>query len=260
MKRDHLRLLAGLLAITGLFSCAAPNIAPSGLRSGDQAVNRKSIDSIVERPGLATGWGHQKASSVTGESFVRASSKPAGTDVIYYNNKQGIEAMSNNLEKVSPMQSAAGSLVEWGVKGRGGFLATYKESGYGRRLVAATSGSTYTIAIRNRSKSTLEIVASVDGLDVFDGKTASFSKRGYLIYPGATLEIDGFRTSNDTVAAFKFSSVANSYANLRHGDTRNVGVIGIAVFTRIGVDPWTWMPEEINRREQAQPFAQPPGR
>ena len=157
------------------------------------------------------------------------------------------------------MQTAAGDLVEWGVKGRGGFLPTFREGyGYGRRLVAGEANSTYSIVVRNRSKSTLEIVASVDGLDVFDGKTASFAKRGYLVNPGTTLEIDGFRTSSDTVAAFKFSSVSNSYANLRHGDTRNVGVIGIAVFTQKGVNPWTWMPDEVRQRDNAQPFAQAP--
>ena len=272
MKRDLIRLLAGILAITGLFSCATQNSTTSGLRSGDQAVNRKSIDAILSnpnrtapttaesRPGPATGWGNEKVSTLTGQDFTRASSKPAGTDAIYYNNKQGIEAMSSDLGRVEAMQSAAGDLVEWGVKGRGGFLSTYKQGyGYGRRLVAGEADGNYTIVIRNRSKSSLEIVASVDGLDVFDGKSASLAKRGYLVNPGATLEIDGFRTSYHTVAAFKFSSVANSYANLRHGDTRNVGVIGIAVFTQKGVSPWTWMPDEIQRRRQARPFTHPPG-
>ncbi len=263
MKRDLLRLLAGALAITGLFSCATTPSA--SYRSGERS--KAIIQEAPERPGLATGWGREKASSITAQSFVRASSKPAGTDVIYYNNKAGIKAMASNLIRVKGYQTAAGNLVEWGVKGRSGFLDTYKDGHksllatyppLGRRLVAGDAGSTYSIVVRNRSRSTLEIVASVDGLDVFDGKPASFSKRGYLVAAGDTLEIDGFRTSTDRVAAFTFSSVANSYANLRHGDTRNVGVIGIAVFTRKGVDPWTWMPAEIRKREQAQPFAQAP--
>lgn len=271
MKRDLLRLLAGLLAITGLFSCATPNAVTSGLRSGDSTVDRNSIDTILNnpapRPGLATGWGDEKKSAITGQSFVRSSSKPAGTDVIYYNDKQGIKAMTTELTRVEGLQTAAGGLVEWGVKGRLGFLDTYKEgssgflmnSSFGRRLVAGDTNSTYTIVVRNRSKSTLEIVASVDGLDVMDGKAASFSKRGYLIEPGATLEIDGFRTSEHTVAEFKFSSVSNSYANLRHGNTRNVGVLGLAVFTQKGVNPWTWMPAEISRRSQARAFSEAPG-
>lgn len=191
-------------------------------------------------------------------SFVRASSKPAGTDAIFYNNPEGIKAMARRPEKVGAIQTAAGSLVEWGIKGGIGYLPAYKDYGYGRRLVAGTKGGSYSIVVKNRCKSALEIVASVDGLDVMDGKAAGFSKRGYIVYPGETLEIDGFRTSRSKVAAFEFSGVSNSYANLRHGDTRNVGVIGLAVFTQKGVNPWTWTSDEVNRRKNASPFAVAP--
>jgi hypothetical protein len=112
--------------------------------------------------------------------------------------------------------------------------------------------------VKNRCKSALEIVASVDGLDVMDGKTAGFAKRGYIVYPGETLEIDGFRKNESKVAAFEFSGVSDSYANLKHGDTRNVGVIGLAVFTQKGVNPWTWTFGDVNRRNSASPFAVAP--
>ena len=280
MKRDLMYLVAGILAIGGLFSCSSESSGPhgaptpqaskmpyskpySGLRAGDQAINRNNIDAIINnpaRPGLATGWGHEKNSPVFNESFVRSSSKPAGVDAVYYNNPEGIQAMAHAPERVSGMQEAVGGLVEWGIKGRYGMLTAYKEWGSGRRLVAGSQDSTYAIRIKNRSRSPLEVVASVDGLDVMDGAAASYGKRGYVIAPGETLDIDGFRTSHRSVAAFKFSSVANSYANLRHGDTRNVGVIGLAVFTQKGVNPWTWMPDEVNRRITAQPFATAPVR
>ncbi len=252
---------------TGVSSYMPPSAASSeGIRAGDSAVNRNSTDAILnsresrmqERPGLATGWGEEKKSELIQGSFVRASSKPAGTDVIYYNDSKGVEAMTGYKERVSPMQPAAGGLVEWGVKGGIGFLPSYKERGYGRRLVVGEAGATYSIFVKNRCKSALEIVASVDGLDVQDGKSASFSKRGYIVEPGRTLEIEGFRTSYSRVAAFKFSSVSNSYANLRHGNTRNVGVIGMAVFTQKNVNPWTWMPNEVHQRDTAQPFATAP--
>lgn len=261
MKRDYVLLAAGILASVGLFSCATD---PGGsMDSASPALSDSS--SIWEyrpapvRPGLATGWGKQKSSSVVGRSFERASSKPAGIDTIHYNNPAGIAAMTRRPSRVEGMQRAAGELVEWGVKGRGGYLPTFKESwGYGRRLVEGKKDATYEIVVKNRSRSTLEVVASVDGLDVQDGKTASFKKRGYLIDPGKTLTIDGFRTSNDSVARFKFSGVADSYANRKHGDTRNVGVIGLAVFTQKGVDPWTWMPGEVKTRNGAQAFAEAP--
>jgi hypothetical protein len=241
---------------------AANDIVTAGLRSGDSAINQNSIDAILnapaKRPGLATGWGADRKSEMSYTRFVRASSKPAGTDAIFYNDTSGIKAMSRAPEKVGAMQTAAGSLVEWGIKGGYSYLPTYKEYGYGRRLVGGSKGGRYSIIVKNRSKSALEIVASVDGLDVMDGKTAGFSKRGYIVYPGETLEIDGFRKSESRVAAFEFSGVSNSYANLRHGDTRNVGVIGVAVFTQKGVDPWKWSSSEIGRRNSASPFAVAP--
>lgn len=265
MKLKHVLVLGASLAAIFVSSCAGPVGKPAspGLRSGDYAISRNSIDAILnnpsreqERPGLATGWGDEKKSEMSYVAFTRGSAKPAGVDVIYYNDAEGIEAMSSYKYKVEGMQTAAGEMVEWGIKGRLGYLPTYK--GSGRRFVEGNKGGSYSIVVKNRSKSRLEIVASVDGLDVQDGKAASYAKRGYIIDPDETLEIDGFRTSHDKVAAFKFSSVSNSYANMRHGETQNVGVVGIAVFTEKGVDPWTWMPGEVNKRKSASAFATAP--
>lgn len=265
MKRHLVYSLAGILATGGFFSCSTPNgggayrpVPAAGVDSLAAEAGRSQAPAPAERPGLATGWGREKSSPIHTQGFVRSSSRPAGVDAIYYNNPEGIKAMTRVPERVGGMQAAAGGLVEWGMKGRVGLLPAYKEWGGGRRLVAGAAGSTYGIQIRNCSRSTLEVVASVDGLDVMDGAAASYRKRGYLIEPGRTLDIDGFRTSHHSVAAFQFSSVADSYANLRHGDTRNVGVIGLAVFTQKGVDPWTWMPAEVDRRNTAQPFAVAP--
>ncbi len=270
MKLKAAFVSGALLVALFVSSCSPGNYAPGaasdGLRSGDYAIDRNNIDSILnnperspeERPGLATGWGDERDSEMSYTSFTRASSTPAGTGIIFYNDPDGVDAMTDRKKKVGAMQTAAGEMVEWGIKGRFGFLPTYKEYGYGRRLVAGKKGSSYSIVVKNRCKSALEVVASVDGLDVQDGKSASYSKRGYIIEPGKTLEIDGFRTSRSRVAAFEFSSVSGSYANLKNGDTRNVGVIGIAVFTRKGVNPWKWSGNEISRRNGASPFAQAP--
>jgi hypothetical protein len=76
----------------------------------------------------------------------------------------------------------------------------------------------------------VEAVLSVDGLDVIDGRTADFrGKRGYVVPAYGELRVDGWRTSTTSVAAFRFSSVSNSYAG-RKGEARNVGVIGVAIF------------------------------
>jgi hypothetical protein len=95
----------------------------------------------------------------------------------------------------------------------------------------------------------------VDGLDVIDGRPGSFDKRGYLVNPWASVEIDGFRRSMEQVAAFRFGSVARSYAASK-GDARNVGVIGVAVFAERG-SGYPWLAPEVDRRHGADVF---PGR
>lgn len=213
-----------------------------------------------ERPGLATTWGKSIKSPMGDLRFTRASNAPVGVDAIFYNNREGLEAMDAMDMKVDAIQTAAGGIIEWGIKGGIGYLPAYKSytSGGYRRFAQGAHGGQYSIVIKNRCKSRVQVVASVDGLDVLDGKPASVSRPGYVINPGETLEIKGFRTSYDAVSAFQFSSVSESYANLRHGNTRNVGVVGIAVYTEKGFDPWTWMPSEVRQRSTANPFATAP--
>jgi hypothetical protein len=228
-----------------------------GLRSGSSAVSESEAFAkpVKERPGLATQWGESVKSPLGDTRFTRASTKPHGVDAIFYNDAEGLKAMGAKDMRVDGMQKAAGGILEWGVRGNFGLLPAYKSYGNYRRFVEGKAGGSYSIAVKNVCKSRIQVVISVDGLDVLDGKPAGTSRPGYVISPGETLEIKGFRTSYDAVAAFKFSSVSQSYANTRHGDTRNVGVIGLAAFLERGSDPWTYMPKEIQQRSTAQPFA-----
>lgn len=210
---------------------------------------------VKERPGLATQWGESIKSPLGDTRFTRASIKPYGVDAIYYNDAEGLKAMNVRNQRVDGMQSAAGGILEWGVRGGFGMLSAYKSYSDSRRYVEGKAGGTYSIVVKNRCKSRIQVVLSVDGLDVLDGKPASTMRPGYVISAGDTLEIKGFRTSYEAVAAFKFSSVSQSYANTRHGDTRNVGVIGLAAYLEKGTDPWKWMPKEIEQRSTANPFA-----
>ena len=262
--KKRITLLAALAVALIISSCApmpesariAPAAAPCG--PGDDHLAAGSHRAPIQRPGLATGWGDSKKSKLRVVSYQRASSRPAGTDAIYYNDSDGVHAMADAKKKVSAMQPAAGGLVEWGIKGRHGYLKTYESYTHGKRFVMGSKGSSYSIVVKNKSRSTLEIVCSVDGLDVMDGKTAKYAKRGYLVAPGKTLTIDGFRTSLNSVSKFQFSGVSSSYANLKHGDTRNVGVIGMAVFTQKGVYAWGPSSHDEELRAAASPFATAP--
>ncbi|HEY6002168.1 MAG TPA: hypothetical protein VIV57_04780 [Anaeromyxobacter sp.] len=109
----------------------------------------------------------------------------------------------------------------------GAVLPTYFHDG--RVYVLGSLGRRYMVRVRNGSPRRVEVVVSVDGRDVIDGRPAAFSKPGYVVNPWGEVLIDGYRLSEAAVAAFRFGTVPRSYA-ARMGDARDVGVIGVAVF------------------------------
>ena len=236
---------------------AMPTNGPNAAMAGSVRSGSHSSPPPERRPGLGTGWGDRLSSEMGYTGFVRGASKPyGGVASIYYNDKEGVAAMTSWKYSGKGMQTAANGLVEWGVKGSFGSLKNYHSGN--RRFVVGRQGQRYSLVVKNLAKSRLEVVLSVDGLDVLDGKTAGMKKRGYIIAPGKTLQVKGWRTSPSSVASFEFSTVGGSYANLGSGKTRNVGVIGMAVFTEKGVSPFEWMPEEVRKRGSASPCAEPP--
>jgi hypothetical protein len=210
-----------------------------------------------DRPGLGTQWGETRTSRISMVSFERADQgSPFAAAALYYNDEEGARAMSASSgfrRTPGAMFTVANGLVSVGLRDDGRRFFTGFTAG-GRNFVVGEGGRAYTIVLRNNTNFRLEAVISVDGLDVLDGKAAGFGKRGYIMDPRAELEIDGFRQSMDAVAAFRFGSVRGSYAGQKTGDTRNVGVIGVALFNEIGTNPVPWTPDEVQRRRDANPF------
>jgi hypothetical protein len=173
---------------------------------------------------------------------------------IYYNDAEGVRAMAGAVawrRTWSVMPSPFASLISIGLRDQSGRFLPGLIIG-DRWFVVGEEGRRYSIVVRNNTDYRLEFVLSVDGLDVLDGRAASFRKRGYAIEPHRTLVVDGFRQSTEAVAAFRFSPVRESYANEKYRNTRNVGVIGVAVFNEAGTYPWT--DREIQKRFEANPF------
>lgn len=100
----------------------------------------------------------------------------------------------------------------------------------GKIWIAGKKNERYNIHIKNNSSDRVEIVCSVDGRDVVSGDQANYeSQCGYLVNPYSSYTIEGWRQTNDKVAAFRFSAPGKSYSSKR-GTPQNIGVLGMAVF------------------------------
>jgi len=226
-------------------------IAADSYGSGGYGQVEVVSEAPSERPGLGTVWGESVYAPVTTTPFVRASSSAWATVGMLYNDADGVTAHAQYLgASLAPIEVLAGdgSIGISVVDTSGALLPGV--TGDGRAFIVGTDGERYRLVIRNGVNARFEIVASVDGLDVIDGQPADPARRGYILDPYGVLVIDGFRQSDDAVAAFRFGAVDDSYAAKTSGD-RNVGVIGVAIFAEEGA---TWTPAELYRRDTADPF------
>jgi hypothetical protein len=208
---------------------------------------------VPDRPGLGTTFGEQVYAPISFAPFVRSSGNPWADVVLHYNDGDGVNAHAEYLgTRPAPLEVYAGdgSLAVALVDDAGRTLPGVQANG--RTLIAGADGQRYKIVVRNATTARFEVVASVDGLDVIDGKPADPNRRGYIVDPHDVLVIDGFRTSDANVAAFRFGRVADSYAAKTSGD-RNVGVVGLAIFSERGA---VWTRGELHLRDTANPFPQ----
>jgi len=207
------------------------------------------------RPGLGTDFGEARVSRVHDVTFVRDGGRPFAIASLNYNDRRGVDALAASARSESSRSIGAGSgAITISIRDSGGSPLEAVKVG-DRTLVVGQAGQRYAIVLTNNTSHRFEAVGTVDGLDVINGKPGTFDNRGYVLLPFATLEIEGFRTSTQQVAAFRFAAVADSYA-AQTGSARNVGVIGLAFFSERGD---AFVPEsEVRLRETASPFPADP--
>jgi len=239
----------------------APNPAPASARAeeaeGSYAPERdRAADSV--RPGLATSWGETLHSPTRSVGFERANGdEPFDVSTLYYDDWSGAQRMAayGGARTASVVGLGGGAVTVSIADSRGSVLDGFLSAG--RTIAIGSAGAAYVISIRNNTAQRFEIVATVDGLDVIDGDDGDLEKPGYILSPWQTLVIDGFRQSQNSVAAFRFGSVGESYA-ASQGKAHNVGVIGVAMFTERGSDyPFQDPDHDRHLRDAADPF---PGR
>ncbi len=106
----------------------------------------------------------------------------------------------------------------------------------GRAWVVGKPGNEYQLKLHNRQGEDLLAVLSVDGVNAISGETAGVQQSGYVLPPGGSLDVKGWRKDLSRTAAFYFTTLADSYA-ARTGRPDNVGAIGVALFRRRAPEP-----------------------
>lgn len=100
----------------------------------------------------------------------------------------------------------------------------------GQYFIEGRMGRNYTLLVTNRVNRRIKVSAAVDGLDVIDGRRASYDKPGYIINPYSNANIKGWRISDGEVASFKFGPISESYA-MKMDSPSEIGVISFGFFT-----------------------------
>lgn len=270
-------LTAAVCLTAGCHQAAMMSQPTSGAVPSAESLDRSDATSAEGRPGLGTVWGERRHSPVRNVSFERRSDGPDFLASLLYNDSEGAQVLRSRLggryRSDEPVFRSLNASAPWGgvtirvTNSDGQPLPAYHLAE--RVLLLGEAGQRYAIDVENRTGQRFEVVASVDGLDVVDGRTASLEKHGYVIAPYGHLRIDGYRRNMEEVAAFRFGSVRDSYASqtAEFGD-RHVGVIGVALFAEKGVEPIQYrarrddLDDDASRRALADPFpgrfAQPP--
>lgn len=117
------------------------------------------------------------------------------------------------------------------------FSIPWQESGNGatrtvKQYLEARKGERYGIVIKNNSPERVGVVIAVDGRNIISGKKSDLGRREmmYLVNAYEHAKYNGWRTTDNEVHRFYFTSPSDSYSKKTFGDASAMGVIAVAVY------------------------------
>jgi len=194
---------------------------------------------LAERPGLGTQLGPVLHRDLASTHFDRRNpSSPDATVSFHYNDEEGAQLMARVHGGGRMKHGGSITLIPGKLKVR--MLASRGYWGYetlqhyragDQYTFMGKEGRQYEMHFENLTDHRLEIIVSVDGLDVLNGRPASVRNAGYVIPAESTIRIDSMRVGG-VLRSLRFGSVADSQAATSLGEkgARNVGVIGVAMY------------------------------
>lgn len=223
------------LALSQCMSAArriGPPAPPPAADSYAPEVSQK----VKERPGLGTQLdGEIYSDWTTPAHFYRKThASPDAVASFHYNDAEGAKLMAE-MNGRAVQRGGAFDLVPGKLRVK--VVERYRDHAYdyyiagGKAFVIGVPGDGYELKLENLTKARMEVVVSIDGLDVLDGQPASIRKRGYIIPARSTITVQGMR-ARGKLRSLNFGTVAESRAATAFGEkgARNVGIIGMACY------------------------------
>jgi hypothetical protein len=142
------------------------------------------------------------------------------------------------------------------------FYPAPTRSGSNRFYTEAVKGERYSVVVRNNLDRRVGLVIAVDGRNIISGKKSWLKndEQMYILDPWGSGEYSGWRTAQDKVNRFYFTTVDDSYA-AAFKDESAMGVVAIAVYPEVPpptpkVTPvWPRMSSDTRKAESARPAA-----
>lgn len=103
----------------------------------------------------------------------------------------------------------------------------------GINTIGISSGEEFKISIRNKTARTIGVKISVDGTNILTGKEATLKsgvKDMYLIDPYDSCDYACWQEGESGGSKLVFTTAESSVSVHTHGNTKNVGIISVAVF------------------------------
>lgn len=236
----HVRIFISLMSAVMLSHCTSYYHEGGGAsRSQPSASSYGGTENAVaeSRPGLGTKLGSELYDSSSTSTFYRKSSRqPDALATFHYNDEEGARLMAG-LQGRAVRHSGDFELVPGKLRVTvtdGSWYSSNALDHYwagGAVFVIGIPGRNYTLKLENRTNKRMEVVVSVDGLDLLDGQPASVKKPGYIIPAKSSVTLRGMRIGGK-LYSLEFGSVSHSRASTAFGQkgARNVGVVGMACY------------------------------
>lgn len=114
----------------------------------------------------------------------------------------------------------------------------YPAPGQNRAYAEAVKGAGYRILVHNNTGRRVGLCIAVDGRNIISGAKSWLKndERLYILDPHGSQEYAGWRTAQDRINRFYFTTADDSYAGA-FNDTSAMGVIAVAVYAEVQRPP-----------------------